>query len=60
MEHIKLAGTIIGSNSTREREREREWGVGGGKRILVSKLTHRKKLLILGLGRLLPRLSDIK
>jgi hypothetical protein len=44
----------------REREREREWGVGGGKRILVSKLTHRKKLLILGLGRLLPRLSDIK
>jgi hypothetical protein len=29
MEHIKLAGTIIGSNSTIERERERESGGWG-------------------------------
>jgi hypothetical protein len=32
MEHIKLAGTIIGSNSTIERERERERVGGGGRK----------------------------
>jgi hypothetical protein len=43
-----LAGTIITSHSAKERDEEREREEK--KRILVSRLSHRRKLIIVGAG----------